>query len=172
MSPLALVALLALATPETVPAATAATTAVTAAATAAEPLTVEVRGAEYAWEVRYPGGDGELGTADDPLHAGARRIHLPAGRAVRLELRSDDFVYLFEIPAWSLQEAAIPEIELGLDLGVRAAGVTTFRGGQMCGYAHASLDGELVFEAPPALERRLRALPAAGATTAPPGDPP
>lgn len=128
------------------------------AAEAAERALIEVRGSDYEWTTRYPGEDGELGTPDDPEVVGDR-IRLPADTPVRLELRSEDYIYLFEIPDWSLQEAAVPDIELHLDLGRRPVGEVSFLGGQMCGYAHPDLDGKLVFESPTELREWLRTRP-------------
>jgi len=71
--------------------------------------TVLMTGRSSRWWIRYPGPDGQFGTADDLL---ARDdLHVPAGSDIHLVLRSDDYIYVFSVPALGLKEVAIPEQE-------------------------------------------------------------
>ena len=64
------------------------------------------------WWIRYPGPDGQFGTADDL--AARDDLHVPAGFDLRLVLRSDDYIYVFAVPALGLNEVAIPGLEQSL----------------------------------------------------------
>ncbi|MEZ6008953.1 MAG: hypothetical protein R3F05_14480 [Planctomycetota bacterium] len=114
-------------------------------------------GADFHWEVRYPGPDGEVGTADDRV--GSRDVHVPAGTDVRVHLRSRDYVYTFAIPELALKEIAVPDMEFALHFRAPGPGQTLLLGDQMCGYDHPELIGKLVVTDPAAFTRTMEALP-------------
>ncbi len=60
-------------------------------------LEVELVGADYRFQFRYPGADGVLHTSDDRMGSG--NLFLPEHASVRLRLTSQDKIYSFEIPA-------------------------------------------------------------------------
>lgn len=110
------------------------------------PYRVRVTGHGFHWFIRHSGLDGELDTADDVL--GERELRLPAATSLRLDLRSDDYVYTFALPHLDRREIAVPDLAYGLQFEVAAAGHYPIRGSQMCGYTHPSLMGELVVVSP------------------------
>jgi heme/copper-type cytochrome/quinol oxidase subunit 2 len=109
-------------------------------------LTVEVTGDDYQWYLRYPGPDGELGTADD---VGAMRdVHLPAHTTSVLRLHSRDFVYKLRLPHLGIAEIAVPEQEFTLEFDSGPPGTHELRGDQFCGFSHPDLIGTLHVDAP------------------------
>ncbi len=118
------------------------------------PLVVRVTGDEFRWEIEFPGPDGVLDTPDDVRTR--RELHLPAGHAVKLELRSADYVYSFHLPNWDLVEVAVPDSPVTLPLAAREAGVFDMHGSQMCGFTHDELLGTLVVEPAASFDAWLR----------------
>jgi heme/copper-type cytochrome/quinol oxidase subunit 2 len=106
------------------------------------PLEIEITGSRFHWRVRYPGRDGRLHTADDPIGDG--EVHVPVGTRTRLLLRSEDYVYTLALPHLGLKEIAVPDLDFQLDFDASQSGTFELRGDQMCGYAHADLIGKLV----------------------------
>ncbi|MFT7626069.1 MAG: cytochrome c oxidase subunit 2 [Myxococcota bacterium] len=109
-----------------------------------EPYTVEMTGRDFHWTVRYPGEDGRLHTADDRL--GDSELHLPSQSPVRIRLKSADYVYTLDLPDLGLREMAVPDVEFSLNFRTGQPATLRLRGDQMCGYAHATLFGELIVE--------------------------
>ena len=106
-----------------------------------EPYTVQVTGRDFNWYICYPGPDDQLGTEDD-IHD-RRHLHLPQHTKVRLQLRSDDYVYSLSFPHWNAKEIAVPELSFQLEFETHDAGTFELRGNQMCGYTHPDLLGRL-----------------------------
>jgi len=106
-----------------------------------DPLTIRVRGSEYEWHVRYPGPDGEFGTADDVL--GKRDVHVPDQTRIVIELDSEDYIYGFRIPDFGSNQMSVPELHFGAEFRADSPGSHALRGDQMCGYQHESLLGRV-----------------------------
>ena len=96
------------------------------------PLQVEARGREQAWRFSYSGPDGNLGTDDDSVSDG--HLVLPAGGDAVLQLRSDDYLYVFSCPALELKEIAVPDLEFSLTIQVDRLGEYDLAMDPMCGF--------------------------------------
>ena len=107
-------------------------------------LIVLVTGSKYRWHLRYPGPDGELGTPDDPR--AERNLHVPADCRVRLELRSEDYLYGLRLPHLEMEEIAVPDLEFALEFESGLPATYELRGHQFCGFTHPRLLGHLVVE--------------------------
>lgn len=117
----------------------------TPAGSAGGPLVIRVTGSDYEWHIRYPGPDGVLDTEDDRF--ARRNLHLPAGTAVVLDLRSDDYVYSLFLPEQDVLETAVPGMPYEVLVEAGTPGSFELIGSQMCGYTHPLLLGEVVIEA-------------------------
>lgn len=131
----------------------------------AAPMLVELRGEKGAWRARYAGADGTLGTPDDVV--GGQDVHLPTNTPVRLELRSNDAIYFFSVPALGLNESAIPKLTFSLVFTTGRPGTFELRQDGMCGAAHPNLKGQLVVESPDAFEAWFRRQASAGGSNLP-----
>lgn len=134
----------------------------TATATASETKTwdkleLEVVGHEFQWQLRYPGSDKQLGTADDLL--AIRNLHLPENAQVTLLLKSKDYLYTYSIPHFHKQEIAVPDMTFRLELPTGKPAQYPFRGDQFCGYSHPQLSGQLVVESAEEFNEWLNSLP-------------
>ncbi len=120
------------------------------------PHTIQVTGDHHTWQIRYPGPDGVLGTADDIF--GSSTLHVPVGVPTRVLLHSRDFIYALRVPSLKVNEVAIPNMEFEVHLDEAAAGRHELRGGQMCGVARPALQGELVVESVEAYWAALQSM--------------
>ncbi len=102
------------------------------------PLTIEVIGHQWWWEVRYP--EQAIRTADE--------IHLPVGRPVKVILRSADVIHSFWVPNLAGKTDVIPGTTNSMWLQADNAG--TYRGqcAEYCGMQHAHMALSVVAEAP------------------------
>jgi cytochrome c oxidase subunit 2 len=112
--------------------------------TAADPLTIEVIGHQWWWEVRYE--------AANPTErvVTANEIHIPVGRPVRINLRSDDVIHSFWVPSLHGKQDLIPGHPTTTWLQADRPGV--FRGpcAEFCGLQHAHMALLVVAEPPSA----------------------
>ncbi len=94
---------------------------------------IEVTGGQWWWEVRY------LDPSPQRVLRTANEIHLPAGRPVRLRLRSRDVIHSFWVPSLHGKMDLIPGREN--DLWIRADRPGTYRGqcAEFCGVQHAKM---------------------------------
>ena len=96
------------------------------------PLRVEARGSGRAWRFTYSGRDGVLGTGDDLVSH--NHLRLPAGADVIIQLRSDDFIYVFSCPGLKLKEIAVPDLEFSIAFRVDRRGDYDLVMDPMCGF--------------------------------------
>ncbi len=109
-----------------------------------EPLTIEVTGEQFWWEVRYR----------DPANphrefTTANEIHVPVGRPVRLLLKSRDVIHSFWVPNLHGKTDLIPGRTNDLVFRVDEAGVYRGQCAEFCGVQHAKM-AMLVEAHPPA----------------------
>lgn len=115
-----------------------------AASRSAEPaaLSVEVSGRQWWWEVRY------LDDAGNAIAVTANEIHLPAGAAVRLLLRSADVIHTFWAPNLDGKTDMIPGMTniawLRLDQPGRYRGQCA----EFCGTQHTLMAFYVVVQTP------------------------
>lgn len=101
---------------------------------AGDPLTIEVRGHKFWWEIKYR----------DPLNphrqfTTANEIHIPAGRPVRLLLESADVIHSFWVPNLNGKVDLIPGRTNDIVLQVREPGVYRGQCAEFCGVQHAKM---------------------------------
>jgi cytochrome c oxidase subunit 2 len=97
-----------------------------------EALVVHVTAEQFAWNVRYPGADGQFGRTDiklidvqsnplglDRSDAAAKddvttlnQLYLPANRPVIVKLRSKDVIHSFGVPEFRVKQDAIPGLTI------------------------------------------------------------
>jgi cytochrome c oxidase subunit 2 len=89
-------------------------------------LNIEVTGHQFAWELRYPGKDNQLGPIDYKLVTGnnqlgidyknknsyddlrADTMYLPVNRSIRLNIRAQDVIHSCYMPHFRVQLNAVP----------------------------------------------------------------
>ena len=96
------------------------------------PLRIEARGSDRDWNFSYLGPDGTLDTADDIKSRG--EMNLPVGAEVVINLRSDDFIYVFSCPDLGLKEIAVPDLEFSISFTAERPGEFNLLMDPMCGF--------------------------------------
>ena len=133
----------------------------------AEPNAVIIRvvAEQFAWNVHYPGADGEFGrtaadliTSTNPLGldraspAGKDDIvllsemHLPAGRPVVVHLSSKDVIHSFGVHAFRVKQDAIPGTRSMVRFTPASTGEFEIACSQLCGVGHHRMRGVITVE--------------------------
>lgn len=97
-------------------------------------VTIDVTGHRWWWEISYP--DHGVVTANE--------IHLPAGEAVLLRLRSADVVHSFWVPELAGKLDLLPERTNELVIDADRPGRYTGRCAEFCGVHHANMDVDVI----------------------------
>ncbi len=89
-------------------------------------INIDVTGHQFAWELRYPGADGKLGTVNYKLVTGLNKLGidfkdrnstddlqadtlvLPVNKAIRLNIHAQDVIHSVYMPHFRLQQNAVP----------------------------------------------------------------
>jgi cytochrome c oxidase subunit II len=128
---------------------------------AGSPLTVEVTGHMWWWEIRYP----QSGAVT------ANELHIPVRTAVRLETRTADVIHSFWVPELNRKIDMIPEKRNAIVLEANRVGVYRGQCAEFCGLQHANMsmavhvESAAAFRAWLAAQARPAAAPAAGLAT-------
>ena len=96
------------------------------------PLRIEARGSDRDLNFSYLGPDGTLDTADDIKSTG--EMNLPVGAEVVIDLRSNDFIYVFSCPGLGLKEIAVPDLEFSISFTAERPGEFNLLMDPMCGF--------------------------------------
>ena len=84
---------------------------------AGEPILARVVGHRFEWRVIHAGPDGKLDTADDVVLT--NQLHLPPGKRVWIELRSDDVIHSFYLPHFRVKQDTVPGMKITMALDAR-----------------------------------------------------
>jgi cytochrome c oxidase subunit 2 len=106
------------------------------------PLTIEVTGHQWWWDVRY------LDEEPSRLFTTANEIHIPVGRPVAVKLKADDVIHSFWAPNLAGKKDLIPGREATLTLLAEKPGIYRGQCAEFCGAQHAKMAFQ-VFADPP-----------------------
>ncbi|HET6836774.1 MAG TPA: cytochrome c oxidase subunit II [Gemmatimonadales bacterium] len=121
------------------------------------PLTIEVTGRQWWWDVRY------LDSAPGRTVRTANELHLPVGQRVRLHLRSQDVIHSFWVPGLQGKMDMIPGRTNTFWVQADSAGLWRGQCAEFCGMQHAKMAFVVEAHPPDAFVRWLEneRLPAA-----------
>ena len=128
----------------------------------AEGLVVNVTGNQWWWDLEYHNPDPSLRVRT------ANELHIPVGRQVRMQLKSNDVIHSFWVPNLHGKMDLIPGRQTVLWLQADTPGVYRGQCAEYCGLQHAHMAFSVIAESPDAFERWLTAQ---RATAAPPVTP-
>jgi cytochrome c oxidase subunit 2 len=116
----------------------------TASSLPGDPLTLELTGQQWWWQVRY----------EDPTPSRrvttANEIHIPVGRPVRVKTRSTDVIHSFWVPNLHGKLDLIPNRPSEIWIQADRPGVYRGQCAEFCGYQHANMALLVVAEPPEA----------------------
>jgi len=147
-----------------------------------ESTVVRVVAEQFAWNVHYPGADGQFGrtalqlvTPDNPLgldrsDPAARddittinQLQLPVGRPVLVQLSSKDVVHSFGLPQMRVKQDAIPGVLQPVWFTPTRTGEWEIACSQLCGLGHYRMRGSYAIRTEADFEAWLAAEAAAQA---------
>lgn len=102
-------------------------------------LPMRVTAKQFEWNVTYPGPDEKLDTADDFVKR--NQLHLPVGRAVLIELTSEDVIHSFFLPDFRVKQDAVPGMVIGVWFEPTTAGEYALGCAELCGLGHYRMRG-------------------------------
>ncbi len=131
----------------------------------ANALPLKVTAKQFEWNVTYPGPDGKIDTADD--FTKRNQLHLPLDRAVLVELRSEDVIHSFFLPAFRVKQDAVPGMVMHVWFQPTKAGEYVLGCAELCGLGHYRMRGTVTVHERGDFERwEAEEGAAAGATQA------
>jgi len=149
----------------------------------ADSTVVQVMAQQFAWNVRYPGADGQFGRQDmklvsanntfgvDPEDPHGKddvqllnEIHVPVNKPVIVYLSSKDVIHSFKIYGMRVTQDTIPGMRIPIWFKPVKEGHYQIFCAQLCGNGHAGMTGgRLVVESPEAYQKWIGSK--TGATT-------
>lgn len=137
-------------------------------------VVVRVVAEQFAWNVHYPGADGEFGRTDltlidpgnplgldrtDPAArddiATINQLNLPVDRPVIVHLSSKDVIHSFGIPVMRVKQDAIPGMSIPVWWLPTRVGAWEIACAQLCGLGHFRMRGFVTIQSQAAFEAWL-----------------
>jgi cytochrome c oxidase subunit 2 len=110
------------------------------------PVTAEITGRQFNWDVRYPGPDGELYTPDDIIRVDGD-IHFPSGEEILLSIKSADVLHSFFLPNMRMKQDVVPGMQQFMWFKCREPKETVdIVCAELCGWGHYKMAGRATFE--------------------------
>ena len=116
-----------------------------------EPLTIEVTGYQWWWDIEYQSPEPSLRVRT------ANELHVPVGRPVRIDLKSADVIHSFWVPNLHGKMDLIPGRQTSLQVQADRPGVYRGQCAEYCGLQHAHMAFIVVVETDEEFERWLSA---------------
>ncbi len=113
------------------------------------PLKVDVFAKQYRWSFGFP----EEGEA-----FARNQIHVPLGRDIQFEFRSEDVGHAFWVPEWKLKEDIVPGTVTTATITPAKAGTFQVICTELCGIEHGLMRAKLVVEPPGKFQRWIGGL--------------
>jgi cytochrome c oxidase subunit II len=142
--------------------------------TGAPPIAIRVVAEQFAWNVHYPGADGQFGATSVRLVSSSNpigldrtspfgaddlvtinEIHLPIHRPVMIQLSSKDVIHSFGVAAMRVKQDAIPGLLSPIWFTPTVAGDFDIACAQLCGLAHYRMRGVIIVESDDAYRKFL-----------------
>lgn len=107
----------------------------------------EVTARQFEWRIRYPAPGKKLQRMPQPddLYT-VNDLHVPLGRAVTIQLRSDDVLHSFFLPHLRVKQDALPGSEIPVWFEASRAGQFDLVCAELCGWGHFKMRGQLTAE--------------------------
>ncbi|MBI4471998.1 MAG: cytochrome c oxidase subunit II [Acidobacteria bacterium] len=132
----------------------------------ANALTIHITGEQFQWNFHYPGPDGVFGRLDNKLITTTNNIgldrdgdpaakddlvvlnemHVPAGRPVRVRLRSKDVTHSFFLPNLRVKQDAVPGMAIEIWFTPNRPGRYEIACAELCGLGHYRMRADLTVD--------------------------
>jgi len=131
----------------------------------ADATIIQVTGEQFSWTFHYPGPDGQFGRTDIKLITNTNSIgldrddppakddivsqnimHAPAGKPVRVRLRSKDVIHSFFLPNIRIKQDAVPGMGIEVWFTPTRPGQYEIACAELCGLGHYRMRGFLTID--------------------------
>jgi len=106
-----------------------------------DPVEVRVLGQQFAWNLIYPGVDGQFDTADDFRTTNFLRI--PVGKTVMFHISSQDVLHSFFLPTMRIKQDALPRATTPIWVTPENVGNFEIACAEFCGISHGQMRGTM-----------------------------
>jgi len=93
-------------------------------------MKIQVTGEQFAWSYVYPEAPGGKPVASDQLY-------VPVGRQIEFDVKADDVIHDFWVPAFRMKIDAVPGITTNVKMTPDKLGQYPVVCAELCGYGHA-----------------------------------
>jgi cytochrome c oxidase subunit 2 len=144
---------------------------------------IQIVAQQFAWNVRYPGKDGEFGAQDmkfvsadnsfgvDPADPKGKddivtlnEVHVVVNKPVLIRLSSKDVIHSFKVIAMRVTQDAIPGMRIPLHFKPIKEGRYQINCAQLCGEGHASMaNGYMIVQSQEEFDKWIASQTPAGA---------
>jgi cytochrome c oxidase subunit 2 len=121
-------------------------------------LEVEITAEQFAWNIRYAGADGLLGSGDDLTTI--NQLHLPIHQTALVHVKSKDVIHSFFVPQFRVKQDAVPGLTSRLWVEPIQEGQFEVVCAELCGLGHYRMRGFLAVESPEAFAAWISQLQA------------
>ncbi len=129
-------------------------------------MQIEVTAEQFAWNIRYPGADGKLGTPDDVVTL--NQLHFPVGQKVVVSLHSKDVIHSFFLPEFRVKQDAVPGMTTKVWFDAAHVGHWEIACAELCGLGHYRMKGFLTADSKEDFDKWMAEQAATNAPAAPP----
>ena len=121
----------------------------------------EVTARQFEWRIRYPapGKKLQLMPQPDDLYT-VNDLHVPNGRPVMIQLRSEDVQHSFFVPKLRVKQDAVPGLVIPVWFEVTQSGEYELVCAELCGWGHYKMKARVVAEPEEDYQKYLQRLTA------------
>ncbi|WP_278469383.1 cytochrome c oxidase subunit II [Gimesia maris] len=111
-----------------------------------DPL-AEVTARQFEWRFRYPAIGKQLQSKPQPddLYT-VNELHVPFGKPVLIQLRSDDVQHSFFLPALRIKQDALPGLQIPVWFEANKPGVYDLVCAELCGWGHYKMKAHVIVQ--------------------------
>jgi len=120
---------------------------------------IEVTARQFEWRMRYPAPGKELKNEPQPddLYA-VNEMHVPTGRPVKFNLRTDDVQHAFFAPQLRVKQDAVAGLIIPVWFEIPEAGTYDLLCAELCGWGHYKMRALIIAEPEEAVDEYLEHL--------------
>lgn len=119
----------------------------------------EVTARQFEWRFRYPAIGKKLQPKPQPddLYT-VNELHVPFGKPVMIQLRSDDVQHSFFLPALRIKQDALPGLQIPVWFEANKIGVYDLVCAELCGWGHYKMKAHVIVESEEDYQNYLKNL--------------
>jgi cytochrome c oxidase subunit 2 len=119
----------------------------------------EVMARQFEWRIRYPAPGKKL--TDEPSDGDiyyVNELHVPTGKPVKINLRTQDVQHAFFTPQLRLKQDAVPGLIIPVWFEIPEAGTYDLLCAELCGWGHYKMKAHIIAESQTAVDEYILQL--------------